>query len=319
MTYNIVVHGCRHPHWRDYVDQVERTDGFRISHIWDRDEQSLSAALSATGAQKFEPATPIKGASAILLLSETSFHVEDLAAILAWHLPMFIEKPLGASTTNVLLVSKAVADSGLPFHTGFFLRTVPALAKARKLIGSGKLGSIGYVRIRFAHNGVRAGWLRDNWILEPKFAGVGGFGDLAIHCIDLLQWWGLRPLVKGPSSYANIMGRTEAEDFGVSLVSYPGGTAVVEAGWVAGDGPILDIEVLGSRGTLRMRGEHLVVQIGDCGDNTNLGAVELDAGMGLRPFLHGISNGDWSECVAIDESVEANLVALGLKNEIEEP
>jgi predicted dehydrogenase len=319
MTLNIVMHGCRHPHWRDYVKEIERTDGVRISHVWERDHSSLLKALDTTGAEKFDPAGFPPDISGIVLLSETEFHAEDVSSILPRHLPLFVEKPIGVRKAEVLQLAQLISEADIPFHIGFFLRAVPSLQAAGALIKAGQLGRVGYVRIRFAHNGVRAGWLRGSWIVDPKFAGVGGFADLAIHCIDLLHWWGFKPLGCEFSSRVNIMRNTEADDFGVGVMGHLDGTAVVEAGWAAGSGPMFDVEVLGSRGALRIADGQLVAELEGRNDILNLGAIELDAALGLRPFLLGIANGDWSGCVSIDEAVAANIATIDLTHKYTKP
>ncbi|MFC0268389.1 Gfo/Idh/MocA family protein [Kushneria aurantia] len=308
---SIAIMGCRHPHWSDYVARILATPGVRLSHLHDRDGEALADALKDTATIRFDPAQPNEGISAFLLMSETSLHVADALCLLGWRRPLFIEKPLAASRHEVRTLAQAIHAAEVPFHTGFFLRREPTLCRARQLIVGGQLGTLHYVRVRFSHGGMRSGWLRDSWVADPHFAGHGAFGDLAIHCIDLMHWWGIAPLEPERAALCHIF-KGPGDDSGVGWLNHPNGVAIVEAGWAAGDWPMLDIELHGSLGALRTRDRDLEVHFNNARHSEKLGTLKPDAGEGLKPFLHGLVSGDWSECVDIDQAVRANQVILDL-------
>ncbi|WP_353981257.1 Gfo/Idh/MocA family oxidoreductase [Salinicola endophyticus] len=309
---SIAMIGCRHPHWHDYAARIQATPGVRLSHLLDSDTPALTDALASTGTARLDSVQQAEEMAALLLLGETGRHLADVRHWLAGHLPLFIEKPLATEREDLNALTTALHAARIPFHSGFFLRMEPALIAARRLIVGGKLGHVHYVRVRFSHDGARSGWLRDGWLVDPELAGFGGFGDLAIHAVDLMQWWGLAPLTAQRAMLCHVLGETPGDDFGAGWLRHPKGLAIIEAGWAAGDWPMLDIELLGSLGALRTCGHELKVHFKDTYHSETLGTLRPDAGLGLDPFLHGLVSGDWSGCIDIDQAARANHVVLDL-------
>jgi predicted dehydrogenase len=71
---------------------------------------------------------------------------------------------------------------------GFNYRRVPALALARSIVSSGKLGVIRHVRAVYLQD-----WIVDPafplvWRLQRERAGSGALGDIGAHIIDLAQF-----------------------------------------------------------------------------------------------------------------------------------
>jgi predicted dehydrogenase len=101
------------------------------------------------------------------------------------------EKPLANSVAEAEAMS-AAADSaaaqGVVAMCGYTYRRTPALALAKQLVESGRLGSIRHVRAQYLQD-----WLSDEnspmtWRLEAEHAGSGALGDIGAHLIDTAQW-----------------------------------------------------------------------------------------------------------------------------------
>jgi predicted dehydrogenase len=118
-------------------------------------------------------------------------HAEIAIAALEAGKHVLCEKPLGntvAEAEAMVAAATAAARHGVRSMVGFNYRRVPALALARSIVSSGKLGVIRHVR---------AVYLQD-WIVDPAFplvwrlqrdrAGSGALGDIGAHIIDLAQF-----------------------------------------------------------------------------------------------------------------------------------
>ena len=114
-------------------------------------------------------------------------HADIALAALAAGKHVLVEKPL----TNTVaeseeLVAAAAAASGRAM-TGFNYRRVPALALARELIATGRIGTVRQVRAAYLQD-----WLVDDhapmaWRLRKEEAGSGALGDLGSHVVDQLH------------------------------------------------------------------------------------------------------------------------------------
>jgi predicted dehydrogenase len=117
-------------------------------------------------------------------------HAEIAIAALEAGKHVLCEKPLAntlAEAEAMAAAAAAAASRGVHAMVGFNYRRVPAIALARQLVATGRLGAVRHVR---AH------YLQD-WIVDPEFplvwrlqadrAGSGALGDLGAHIVDLAQ------------------------------------------------------------------------------------------------------------------------------------
>jgi predicted dehydrogenase len=129
----------------------------------------------------------------------------------------------------------------------------PLVWEVKKLIDGGFLGKITNVRTRDAHRGgLRAKPTSENWRGDRTRTGGGSFTQLAIHGMNLIQWW-LGASVTEIFAYnanqycPNIGG----DDVMVATGRIEGGLfGVFESGW-ASEG--MTREIYGTKGRLNLR------------------------------------------------------------------
>ncbi len=95
------------------------------------------------------------------------------------------EKPLATSLDDAMRMASAAART--PNMVWFNYRRVPAVAFARQLVESGRLGQIYHYRATYLQEW---GPTRPpgNWKLQRAEAGSGVLGDLASHLVDTALW-----------------------------------------------------------------------------------------------------------------------------------
>ncbi|WP_116085193.1 Gfo/Idh/MocA family protein [Tropicimonas sp. IMCC34011] len=300
--------GAAHPHVADYLRVIAEDGTARITHVWDDEPDLRGEVARASGALICPPEDFPPDLAGILICSETRHHARDVDAVLRLGCPLFVEKPLAIDPDPV---ARRIVDGGTRFHTGFFLRTYPALAELAHRLRAGALGEVSFARIRFTHDGLRAGWLPEShWLADPERASTSPFGDLALHAVDLLSWLGLGPLDSGHLRQISILGRGIA-DTGIATLPLRSGIAEIETGW-ADLRTRLDIEVLGTRGGAWCEDGTLLLREGD-GPAIQLGRLVPDAGRGIRPFLHAIGTGNWEGCVSPADAIRASNVIARLE------
>lgn len=310
MPINLALVGCAHPHVTDYLRIIDAHDSAKIAYVWDRMSARMDAIAKRTGARPIVSDETPQGVGGALILSETRWHLDDVARAMSWDCPVFVEKPIAL---DPVAAADLLRGLGPEFHCGFFLRTIPALQELSGLLRTSSLGPIGLAKIRFSHNGLRDGWMDPtDWITDPVAAGFGGFGDLAVHCIDLLTWLDLGPLGDGQVRLTNILGLTPADDFGAAIVDIPGGKALIEAGWADRERPMFELHLFGRDGCAFTHAGQLWVEMNGAEQRHSLGAVIPDAGEGLLPWLGGLTKGDWTDCVSKEDATNAVVSLLRL-------
>ncbi|MCL3818038.1 Gfo/Idh/MocA family protein [Aeromicrobium wangtongii] len=118
-------------------------------------------------------------------------HAEIAIAALEAGKHVLCEKPLANTVGEAEAMADAAAaaaERGVRAMCGFTYRRTPAVALARQLVASGRIGTIRHVRGQYLQD-----WLADedvplSWRLDKQLAGSGALGDIGAHIIDMAQF-----------------------------------------------------------------------------------------------------------------------------------
>lgn len=236
--------GVAHIHTPNYLDEVKKRGDVHIKYVWDHDPKRAERYAAIAGAQAVAEVNSIWSdpeISAVIILSETNRHYELVLAAASAAKNMFVEKPLGITAAESRKMAGAIEKGHLIFTTGYFLRTDPKNLFLRGEIERGHFGKITRVRGSNCHNGSLGGWFDTEWrwMADPKIAGVGAFGDLGTHTLDILMW-----LLGGLDSVAaeiqTVTGRYgDCDETGEALIRFKSGIiGTLAAGWVDIEDPV---------------------------------------------------------------------------------
>src|SRR5208282_5810986 len=121
------------------------------------------------------------------------------------------------------------------FTTGYFMRTDPVILFLKEQVGKGSFGAITRVRASNCHNGSLAHWFDTDWrwMVDPKIAGVGAFGDMGTHALDILMWM-FGDVTSITADIKTVTGNYgDCDECGQALIKFKNGvTGTLGAGWV---------------------------------------------------------------------------------------
>jgi predicted dehydrogenase len=121
-----------------------------------------------------------------------NYHAELAIAAAEAGKMIICEKPLARTGAEAEPMVKAVEKAGVPNMVSFNYRRIPAVAMAKQLIDSGRLGQIFHYRANFLQDWTISAKVPQGgmatWRLDVKAAGSGVTGDLLAHCIDTALW-----------------------------------------------------------------------------------------------------------------------------------
>ncbi len=181
--------GCAHIHIKDHVTFILHKKNIRVDSIWDESEERAKQycqQLRCVFAKDPDEILSNKEISAVLICSETDQHDDLVIAAFQAQKSIFVEKPLAVDASRTKKILAHVDMSRSILHVGFFLRANSGLKRLRELIQEGALGEITLAHMEFCHSGLLDQWFTGHeWMMTSKHAG---FGDLAIHLVDLLVW-----------------------------------------------------------------------------------------------------------------------------------
>jgi predicted dehydrogenase len=216
----------------------------RVKVVWDHDAAraelraaELDAATVADPAAIWDDAA-ITG---VIVCTETDRHEPLVTAAAAAGKHLFVEKPLGLGRADAERMAAAIEAAGVIFQTGYFMRGQPVHQFLRQQIQAGHFGKLTRVRHSNCHSGslgrwFDAGWL---WMTDLAQAGVGAYGDLGTHSLDILMW------LLGDVARVTAMMDTAVANYGATdefgegiLVFENGVVGTLAAGWVDVQNPV---------------------------------------------------------------------------------
>jgi predicted dehydrogenase len=236
--------GAAHIHTPGYVKTLKAAPGVVVKCVWDHDGSRAAKSATLLGARVAGTPDEIWSdpeIAGVVILSETNRHHDLVLAAARARKHMFVEKPLGITASESLEMANAIEDARLIFTTGYFMRTDPKHIFLRQEVAKGNFGVITRVRGSNCHNGSLGRWFDTEWrwMADPKIAGIGGFGDLGTHKLDILMW-----LFGAPDSVAAAVKPVtghygDCDETGEALIKFRNGTlGTLGAGWVDIEDPV---------------------------------------------------------------------------------
>lgn len=230
--------GCAHIHTPSFVNLLKGRKDVTVKYVWDHDQARAARRAGELNAKVMPELKTIcedPEIKAVVVCSETNRHAELVTALAKAGKHMFVEKPLGITAKESYVMAEAIEKARLLFTTGYFMRMAPAHIFLREEVQKGNFGTITRIRGSNCHSGSLGGWFDTEWrwMATPSISGVGGFGDLGTHSLDIMMW-----LMGGVESVcADIKVVTkrygDCDECGEGLIKFKNGvTGTLAAGWV---------------------------------------------------------------------------------------
>ena len=168
----------------------------RITMVATSRRESAAAAAELLGCQgvtDWRAVTENPEIDAVHICTPNRLHAEPLLSAIEHQKYIYCDKPLVSSSGELESVRAALAQTdaqGNPRYTKtnmmtFHLRFIPALIKAKQLIGEGKIGRVFQYRAAYQHSSAADGGVPFKW---KNDIGGGAIRDLGSHLADLVSW-----------------------------------------------------------------------------------------------------------------------------------
>lgn len=235
--------------------------GVEIAGVCDPDETARSVVAGRhPGARAYaslDEMLDAGGLDAVFLVTPEQLHGEQALNVLGRGLPLFLEKPMGATLEEATLVRDAAAAAGVPLQLGFVLRFDTQHAMLQAEIAAGRFGDL--VSLRVKRNCSRA-WFGDYGDrVHPVY-------ETSIHDLDLLLWLTGSACTSVYAVQRNYAGFAYPDGCWALLEFASGAVAQVETSWFIPEGAPANVltpnwhgtidselEVVGTERTARLR------------------------------------------------------------------
>ncbi|HLK56639.1 MAG TPA: Gfo/Idh/MocA family oxidoreductase [Chthonomonadaceae bacterium] len=245
--------GGAHIHTPQYVGALKSRAGVKVKYTWDHDAARADKRAKEVGSKTTADLKEIwddPEIAAVVICSETNRHHDLVLEAAHAKKHMFVEKPLGITAKESFAMAEAIEKANLLFTTGYFMRTDPQHLFLKSQVEAGNFGKITRIRGSNCHSGSLGGWFDGEyrWMADPKIAGVGAFGDLGTHSLDIMMW--LLGGVESATADINIVTNRYAgcDESGEALLKFQNGAiGTLAAGWVDIANPVT-LEISGTEG-----------------------------------------------------------------------
>ena len=185
--------GCAHIHTSGFINTIQGRTEVQCKSVWDHDPARAAkraAEMGAAVAADLDALLADPEIEALIVCTETNLHEQVVLPAAAAGKHLFVEKPLGFGSQDAYRMADAIEKAGVLYQTGYFQRGDAKHLFLKQQIAQDAFGKITRIRGSNCHNGALGRWFDGEWrwMADPKIAGVGAFGDLGTHSLDILLW-----------------------------------------------------------------------------------------------------------------------------------
>ena len=329
MKKKLALLGASHIHTPGFVDALAARADVSVAAVWDPDPaiaEKYAARLQCRPAADVATVLGMPDLDAAVVLSQTNRHESLVRQIARANKHCFVEKPLGIGLADAKKMMLALEAAEVIFHTGYFNRTIPAHLLLKRLITEAAFGEISRIRLVFGTSAAIDGIFHSDWqwMTDPLQAGVGAFGDLGTHKLDLLLFLmgDTAQLEAVTATFSRPIRRyPQGEECGEAILRFDNGTiATIAASWVDVVEPT-SLLISGSRG-------HAVIRNApgrphnDWDSELFLLSASVDGATGREPwtdlparlprpleqFIDAVVHGERSHLVSVREAAYSSYV-----------
>jgi predicted dehydrogenase len=244
--FTLALVGGAHSHTGGIVNVLKNHKEAKIKYVWDPNAERGNKWAKKLGSQFTADDAAIwtdPEIRGVVIFSETSLHRRLALAAAKARKHLFIEKPLATNGQDARDIAHAIEQAGVLFATGYAQRSSPVNLFIKSQIEQGHFGTVTRARASVCHDGVLEGKAKFDtdyhWFVERKLAGVGGFGDLGTHGLDILMWMFGDVREVSADIKAVVKRYPDCDECGEGLLRFKSGvTGTLAAGWVDVANPV---------------------------------------------------------------------------------
>lgn len=298
---------------------IARIPDVEIAGFYDPGRERAEKMAAKFGGRVYETDDALIGddsLDAVLVMSPTPFHQDQVLKSFAAGRHVFCEKPIARHAADAARMMAAAKSSGRVFMVGMVVRFFHEFERAHRLVKEGALGRVGVIRTTRAA-GYPRGW--NDWYADVAQSG-GVIVDMVAHDFDWLRWT-LGP-VESVFSRTASWDAGERRDYWLTVLRFRSGAlAHVEASWAHLAGFFTRLEIAGSEGLLSFDSRHAaplrITKVG--GEGPAAGVAVPESPVSESPYQREMAHffallrGEAEPLVAPEDAVEALKISLAAR------
>jgi predicted dehydrogenase len=250
----------------------------RLAAAWDSDPSGVPGVISSHAVRGLE--TAISRADAVVVCAPTDQRPELCVRAGRAGRPILVETPVARSAAEAGAAARELARSRTPAMAALYLRELPALDRLRSVLRARLLGRTSGVSGTYTDGQALEASGPLAWMHDARRAGLGGFGELALHLVDALAVLGAPAVLDAVSLDRRRAGQTDLGGAAVGRwAEVPLSLRASRAARPSG----LELTISGAAGSAVLRDGTLEL-IAEDGTRERWVGAPPDAGEALRAF-----------------------------------
>ena len=173
---------------RRFVPALKNDEENVIVAIMERDRKRALELLEKWGVKCYtdeEEMLRSTDADAVYIGSPVACHKRQIELAIKYGLHVFVEKPLAMNGDEAAELVRKAREAKLQLTVGYMMKYHNLHVKARDIIADGGIGDVNTVRASLAcwYPDIEGAWRQDR-----SLGGGGAVMDLAVHCIELIEY-----------------------------------------------------------------------------------------------------------------------------------
>lgn len=210
---------------RMLLDAIAKSDMLQCAGVFSRSADNREDIVKTYGGRPFtsyEELLADPEVEGILLPTPHFLHYSQTIAALQAGKAVFVEKPMANTLKECQEMQSLAEEKGLPLAVGLQHRWVGSARKIKSLIDNGELGKIATATANLGATLVPQYTVGEDWELDIDKIPGGPLDNLALHQVDLLQYW-FGPVKRVCGQVSNALSPTQVPSMASASLEFENG------------------------------------------------------------------------------------------------
>lgn len=258
-----------HMHAVSYTTILTNLENVELIGIADTDEYRGTAMSYRFNTQYYSDYHTLldQGLDGVIICTNNSLHCQVSIDAAKTGAHILVEKPFAMTLEQADLMLETADAHNVRIMNAFPVRFNHNVIVAKRMVDSGDIGKI------LSITGINHGKIPSGWFIDPSLSGGGGVMDHTVHLADLIRWFTGSEYKSVFCESGDLLHGKNIDDTGLIMVEMENGTfATIDCSWAHHKNypiwPQVDMEIIGTKGTLEVKAFAQVNHIIDGGNNS---------------------------------------------------
>lgn len=258
-----------HMHALSYAKALKQIPDAKLVGIYDEDEfrgTTLSSRLDTEFYDSYEDLLKAD-LDGVIICTNNRDHEKMVISASEHKVPSLVEKPFAISIEAAKNMLKSARKNDVFVMNALPMRFNPSIIRGKQMIENGDIGDI------ISIVSINHGKIPDGWFLDTNKSGGGAMIDHTVHLADIIRWYTDSEFKTVYCESGELLHNKGVEDTGIVVTELENGVlATIDFSWAHHKNypiwPQVDLEVIGTKGVLNVKGFAQVHHIVNPIDNT---------------------------------------------------